>query len=342
MKNKLFALMTAVLLLIPQTLPASAAKARIRSVELNISAANISVNHTRNLYAFVTLLHADDILDPDKEIDKGVVWESSNYQIVDVMPDGIDSAIITGISPGTAVITATAEDNKTATCTVTVRASTVSGTLPKDTEKYGELVEKDKDMAGSVFLSADIVSAQVIKPLTRDAVGSVSKGTAGSVVLANKTAVTAEALNSAAYIAAYEGRSVQLKFTTLSDTGIQGQLALDPAGIKSHTKDISTAVYTSGEQVNSLQKLFTTYYTNTTAVIACGQKGSYGMTVRIAAKVNLSALDSGALRFYSYNQESNSVALLDNVAYSVQGEYLYLTTDTGGCIVVTDSPLARK
>jgi hypothetical protein len=72
------------------------------------TATSILVSHTETLYA---------IIEPDNATNKNVTWNSSDTSVATVSPTGV----VTGISRGTAIITATTVDSgKTANCTVTV------------------------------------------------------------------------------------------------------------------------------------------------------------------------------------------------------------------------------
>ncbi|MCK7477122.1 MAG: Ig-like domain-containing protein [Candidatus Moduliflexus flocculans] len=86
----------------------------VTGISLNKSVSTIGVGITDQLTATLT---------PSDATDNGVTWSSGTSGVASVSPSGL----ITGISGGTAIITATTVDGgKTATCTVSVRVP-VSG-----------------------------------------------------------------------------------------------------------------------------------------------------------------------------------------------------------------------
>lgn len=87
------------------------------SVSLNYTTATIAQGSTKQLSATVLPLTASDTT---------VTWSSSNSTICTVSSNGL----ITGISGGTATITATTVNDLTATCSVTVVSSSSDTTFP--------------------------------------------------------------------------------------------------------------------------------------------------------------------------------------------------------------------
>lgn len=91
----------------------TAANVPVNSVSLSPSTLNLVENETGTLTATVL---------PNNATNKDVTWESSNTSVATVDASGL----VTAVSAGTTNITATADGNKTATCTVTVVAKTYS------------------------------------------------------------------------------------------------------------------------------------------------------------------------------------------------------------------------
>jgi len=128
-------------------------------ITLDKNAVNVEAGETTVITATVT---------PTKT----VTWDSDKEQIATV-----SSGTITGVSPGTAKITATTEDGKTATCTVTVTAPSYQLTLDKTTVSV--------DAGDTAVITATITPAGIttIKSWTSDrpAIATVSNGTVTGV-----------------------------------------------------------------------------------------------------------------------------------------------------------------
>ena len=88
----------------------------ITGVSLNASSISMTVGDTQTLTATIT---------PSNATDKSVTWSSNNTSVATVSSSGV----VTAKAAGTATITVNTNDGgKTATCTVTVKASTVAVT----------------------------------------------------------------------------------------------------------------------------------------------------------------------------------------------------------------------
>mgnify|MGYP001026489828 FL=1 len=103
----------------------------VTSLSLDQQTATVSVGNT------VVLL---PVIDPVDATNKEVIWTSSNASVVTVA-DGI----VTGVTPGTATVTATSAENSqfTSSCEITVIPSTgqvitVSGDITADTKWYAQ------------------------------------------------------------------------------------------------------------------------------------------------------------------------------------------------------------
>ena len=103
----------------------------VTSLSLDQQTATVSVGNT------VVLL---PVIDPVDATNKEVIWTSSNASVVTVA-DGI----VTGLTPGTATVTATSAENSqfTSSCEITVIPSTgqvitVSGDITADTKWYAQ------------------------------------------------------------------------------------------------------------------------------------------------------------------------------------------------------------
>ena len=81
---------------------------------------------------------------------------------------------------------------------------------------------------------------------------------------------------------------------------------------------------------------------NNVMTISLGQQGSFGQSVRIAAKID-PKLNTKNLVFYAYNKTTNSYTLIAEPSYWVDPNgYVHFTTTLAGNIVISDGALKSK
>lgn len=302
---------------------------KVRRVEINIPAITVRVNQTRQLYEIVTPADADD---------PSVIWSSSNEDVVYVEQDGT----ITGVSPGTATIRATASNGKVGKCEVTVPSRALSSVVP-DID--------NQDFPGAQVDGGELLSAAMVKAAVEKQVKQTPKGQAAIVEFLDKSAVSADVLRAAAFTAEYEKGRTLLRFVTTKNgdqvqfgeqkAATQGRLTIDPHQAKELSGSIATGVYTSPEKTSAAADRVKSRFAGGVAVIKCAQQGGYGIPVSVTAKPDLTGLDTGALLFFTYNESENTIKPLQNAAYYLDANgFIHLTTDTGGAIVITDTPLS--
>lgn len=321
-------MLAAVLLWIPLlTVPAYAKsdEIKVKRVEISTNIATVRVNQTRTLWAYVYPMDADE---------QEIYWSTSNPEVVVVDGEGV----ITGVSPGTAEITATSVNGRKATCAVTVPGTVVKG-LEKDVE--------NSDLPESGVGGGEVLTAAVLRLDVEKAVS----GGAASVTYRDKTVVSTAALRGAAYAAESAGGSVKVNILTSAPDdpaddwdifaqgtpGYQGLLAIDPAQAGSEEREIGLGVYTSAEKTAGAREKAGKYFGGSVAAVRLAQQGSFGMTVEVAVKADLSGLSTGSLKLYSYDEESGGYSLLPDQSWSLDAEgYLHFSTGQGGVIVITD------
>ena len=99
----------------------------VQSVSLNVHEASITAGDTTSLYASIS---------PSDAVNMTVTWSSSNTSVATVSSSGT----VTGISGGTALITATTEDGGfTDTCTVNVTAVDIGSTAYTTNQDSGTI-----------------------------------------------------------------------------------------------------------------------------------------------------------------------------------------------------------
>jgi hypothetical protein len=136
-----------------------------------------------------------------------------------------------------------------------------------------------------------------------------------------------------------EGYSYQ--HDTIQNRSVQVRLYFDDPLL--FDKDTRTDGYVKGEDVDRLKEKFQRWYANKMKFIHLAQPSSFGATVRIAAKVDLSGLDTDSLVFYSYDEAEHVITRLVNPQYSIDANgYLRFTTKYAGEIVITDQLLEAK
>ena len=109
----------------------------ITSVVLNSNKLEIETDEHKRLVATINPSETTD--------DKTITWTSSNNKVATVS-DGV----VTGVSVGTATITATTTNGKTATCEVIVKKGTVGVTYRTHVQSYGwQDYVKNGEMSGT-------------------------------------------------------------------------------------------------------------------------------------------------------------------------------------------------
>ena len=105
---------------------------------------------------------------------------------------------------------------------------------------------------------------------------------------------------------------------------------LDPAKAANLKGEINLSVNTDAESTKVATDTFKKYFNNEIAAVNLGQKGSYGMDVRIAVKVDLSKLN-------------NTYVKLTEPKYQIDANgYLHFDTSVGGDVIITDQALTAK
>ncbi|MBO6280458.1 MAG: endonuclease [Bacilli bacterium] len=193
---------------------------------------SVSVNKTTTLIpSFV----------PSNATNKAVNWSTSNSGVATV-----SNGVITGISVGSAVITATTVDgNKTATCTVTVKESSVSDDQKTVTINYGDTFDPALPTASG--------SVNTTPTLHADTTASISfkeqyiyKGNSSSYLMFHKDSGNAYLYNTenlgtidsvkvtyssgvsvSAMVGVYFGSTEQSTYTSASNKTIAGQSQSD-------------------------------------------------------------------------------------------------------------------
>lgn len=137
------------------------------------------------------------------------------------------------------------------------------------------------------------------------------------------------------------GKDFRINFDSLKDDSgsVDVRLTVNPSAC---TKGFATLATTDSEVVDYTINIFNKFYSNKFACVAFLQDKSFGTTVNVAAKVDLSGLDTSKLHFYSYSVHENQISTIENTNYFIdENGYLHFDTTYAGNILITDKPLAK-
>jgi hypothetical protein len=291
---------------------------KVRRVEMVLDSITVRVNQTKALYATIT---------PSDAEDQELCWDSSNWEIVSVDGDGE----ITGISPGTAEVTATSENGKVGRCIVTVPDTVIrSNAFIPDIE--------NKDIPGSDINGGEILRALALRVDAENAVKTAGKGKTAQLIYKDKTQVSTAALRGAAYAAKTQGGAVALKIQTLADDGrVQGQLTINPDKTSDVDDEIRISVYTEYDRVKAVLEKAKSHYSSDVAAIYLPQQNDFGMEVQVAAKIAVDNIQIDGSTLYRYANGEYTKTGTD--IWMDSNGFLHFTTSRGGYFVLAYRPI---
>lgn len=140
----------------------------VTGVTLDKSSAELVVEETLMLTATII---------PDNATNKNIIWSTSNFAVATVQ-----NGKVTAVSPGTAVITVTTEDgNKTATCSITVKAKTYPVTGVTLDKTSAELTEGETVTLTATIAPANASNKNVNWSSSNTSVAAVANGVVTAV-----------------------------------------------------------------------------------------------------------------------------------------------------------------
>ena len=181
------------------------------------------------------------------------------------------------------------------------------------------------------------IKAAVEKAVKETPTGQPIKAT---VQVKNATKITLAMLKQAADTAKKTGGSVTLYFDTMSADGktVISRIIVKP---ELATSDISVSM--NETRAKNIKSFFEKYFTNKIAILSFDQQDSFGMPVEIAAKTDLTGMDSKNLCFYSYDNKANTYRRIEKPVYWIdKNGYLHFQTDVAGTIIISDGVLVKK
>lgn len=137
-----------------------------------------------------------------------------------------------------------------------------------------------------------------------------------------------------------KGENIVLQADQTEKGKIVFRMTLNPAKADAKVKAIQTGAKLEDKKA---QEKFEKYFSNEMRFIQLNQKGSYGMEIKAAAKLDLKGMDTKNLYFYSYDAATNRYSRIQNPRYYVdRNGYLHFATTEGGTIIISEKPLARR
>lgn len=159
----------------------------------------------------------------------------------------------------------------------------------------------------------------------------------------NIPSLDAESIRIIAEKAEKEGVQPEIRVDAVRGNTVKSRWYINPEQAADLTGELNFEVETEESAVASTQATFNKYFSNRLVVVSLGQRGSFGMTMKLAVKPDLSGMDTGKLSFYAYDKLANMYVKIAAPAHYVDGNgYLHFSTSLGGDIVITESPIARR
>ena len=198
-------------------------------------------------------------------------------------------------------------------------------------------------VVGTTTVTKIVKNAQA-NPAITGALASLAAGNkATKLLFKDFSAVSPEAAKLIAEAAAKAGVSSTIMLDHTENGAILSRIYVDAAKLASIPNLVDLRVDPTPAATKPTTNLFTKYFDNNIRSIALGQQGAFGMTVSIAAKVDLTNMNTKNLYFYSYDKAAGIYTRIEQPAHFIDtAGYLHFNTANGGSIIITDSPLKRK
>ena len=109
------------------------------------------------------------------------------------------------------------------------------------------------------------------------------------------------------------------------------------------TKDLLVSARTTGARVNSVKALFERWFSNKIVLVSFDQAGDWGQAVNVAARIDLSDMNTSNLVFYAYDSATNTYKRIAAPAYWIDANgYLRFTTPHAGDIIISEGALVKR
>ncbi len=128
---------------------------------------------------------------------------------------------------------------------------------------------------------------------------------------------------------------------TMAGGAVQVRLYFEAPGL--FTQDTLVSGYVRGPGADTTLAIFDRWFTNRMRVIHFDHPGLWEQPVRVAAKLDLTGMDTSRLFLYGYYRPTNQYWLLTDRQYAIDEKgYLHFATEWAGDIIVSDGPLAQR
>ena len=295
-------------------LPEDAVIVPVTGVSVHPASVSIKPGNTRQITATVS---------PADATIRDISWRSSDLTVATV--DGYGK--VTAVALGRATITATTRDGGfTATCAVTVTYETggyTTGGSSGDSSRSGI----DYAVQQGVYW-IEQAEAKTLAGSAREKVESLVRTRRSASTGIRKAALEALA-------------GLKYEHDTVADSAVQVRVRIDEP--EKLAKDTLVSGYAKGDDVDGIRSIFEKWFENKVRVIHLDQQEDWGAPVKLAAKVDLTGMDTKNLYLYAYDKKTNTYRRIEKPAYWIdQNGYLRFTTEYAGDIIICEGPLERK
>lgn len=218
-------------------------------------------------------------------------------------------------------------------------ASRPDGSTTSSSQSTGNAASTSSNVTSSGTVSPSAVKSELQSALTSAGTKETAK-----VTVKNAQSISPSTLKTLAADANQSGKNVVLNADTTDANGnIQARLYVEPEKLMGLSSDLKLGVHTDPAKTARVQNAFEKFFDNNVAVVQCEQQGSFGASLKMAVKVDLSKLDTKSLVFYSHDPKTNTFSQIPNTAYTIdKNGYLVFTTEKANNIIITDKPLQKK
>lgn len=186
-----------------------------------------------------------------------------------------------------------------------------------------------------------VLTAKATEQTTAAIAEAKKNGTAprANIVTVNPVYILPQTLQEMAAAAAKAGGTAWLFADSVTSSKVMVRIYLNTAHAPSYKEKVLLGGAVTGKAVEATTQKFAGF-DNKLAVVSLTQKSPFPVTTEIAAKVDLTGLNTKSLYFYSYDEELNRYYPINAPSYRIdQGGYLHWNTLRAGEIVITDKPL---